>query len=566
MTLNQTPLEYLDLQVQKDELARQLDEIQSQSLARKQEEQRLSLFYQHELQRWLNQMHQEKAEWQQKRADLASHCMNLQKSLQSRWSSSHKRLHQEKERYCKVIAQLLPEWQRAVERQQMQEIAEYESRASLIKQRRHSADIAFEKEKKLLSLLSIRKQEIEKLQQEEQQDALIRNEERKSISMQHGDLEDTLRSTRYHSFADVRFQEYVIRKEVTSEMERKFSAQIDDIKSQFLRKRHSIAESQNERSKDLDGTTATKSTGNSTEPPEYVLDDHRRRSQDQHRSVSFVEEEDVERDREEKQEMVRETEPTLSIHDEEGIETQRSAKDYLVEEEPKEYNAQSTALSVLESQQNINEQAVKRRKVESQETTVSTEADSLDSAEFAAKRVDEQPALSLPVLSSDSESNDIQENAVKTAATDTSLIEHAVGLIEIDHGKRAESETKPSAAIQISITSENAEEKMYQSPKVKAQPQSQLKLKRSFRARSSRNRLQFSVLASPTQNSEDAIGSVTHNVAIPDGTDKEKKESATKISAKNIHSLNDFDDEHGRPDSTQTTTQSNDSSADEFDF
>ena len=56
-------------------------------------------------------------------------------------------------------------------------------------------------------------------------------------------------------------------------------------------------------------------------------------------------------------------------------------------------------------------------------------------------------------------------------------------------------------------TTENDEEKMYQSPKQKAHPPS-----RSFRARTSKNRVLFSVLASPTQNSENAIGSVTHSL------------------------------------------------------
>merc|ERR1712025_653791 len=100
--------------------------------------------------------------WQRKREALSLRCTELQETLQTRWSSpTQKRLHQEKEKYCTVIVQLLPEWQRAIERKQMQEISQFESKASLIKQRRHSAEIAFEKEKKLLSLLSIRKQEIE---------------------------------------------------------------------------------------------------------------------------------------------------------------------------------------------------------------------------------------------------------------------------------------------------------------------------------------------------------------------------------------------------------------------
>merc|ERR1719204_20525 len=107
------------------------------------------------------------------------------------------------------------------------------------------------------------------------------------------------------------------------------------------------------------------------------------------------------------------------------------------------------------------------------------------------------------------------------------------------------SEKSRDSPLRISITTENKEEITYQSPKQKAQPKAELKLKRKFRARKSRDRLQLAVLASPTQNSEDLIGSVTHNVGIHTETIHEdgKKNLTPKLSAKKIHSLNDFDDD-----------------------
>lgn len=489
-------------------------------------------------------MEREKPKWQKKRDALSLRCTELQETLQSRWSSSHKRLHQEKEKYCNVIVQLLPEWQRAIERQQMQEISQYESKASLIKQRRHSAEIAFEKEKKLLSLLSIRKQEIERLREEEKQDALIRNEERKSISMQQDDFEDTLRSTRYHSFAEPRFQEYVIRKEVTSEMERKFSAQIDDIKSQLLKKRRSSSMDDG-RGKDLEPTNITKSTTNSTKTTDSAFhDDHAQNTRGQHRSVSFVEEENVDSDHhhEEKEEMVHDEEHTDTTDEREGNQTQPISNEINVEETQSRRisNDRASAISVLESQQNENERVdsmEQRKETSTKETTDSVEADSLETTEFEEKQI-QKSSLTLPVLSSDSDTDG--NVGGDGAANDTSQIERAVGLIEIDHGKREDAEKRKAAPSTIPITSENAEEKMYQSPKQKTPPQSQLKLKRSFRARTSRNRLQFSVLASPTQNSEDLDGNTTHNVGVHTETihENSNKSIAPKISAvKSLHIL-----------------------------
>ena len=394
----------------------------------------------------------------------------------------------------------------------MQEIAQYESAASFIKQRRHSADVAFEKEKKLLSLLSIRKQQIEKLQEEEKQDALIRNEERKSISMQQCDLEDTIRSTRYQSFADSRFQEYVIRKEVASEMERKFSAQIDDIKSQLTQKQRRRSSVEQSRGKDVDAATNSKSTGSRSpsESPEYAFDDeqgHGVRLRDHNRSVSFAEDQDLGHEQEEKQDIVHHEADERTNDEEEGNQTVPISNEFRVQRQERDRAERVSAISILENQQNQNEQVMERQKVDSTTTTGSVEVDSLETNEIEAQNASNRSSLTLPVLSSDSESDGNMND--KAAANDTSQIERAVGQIEIDHGKREQSEVVAPAPMTISITTENDEEKMYQSPKQKAHPPS-----RSFRARTSKNRVLFSVLASPTQNSEDAIGSVTHTVGI----------------------------------------------------
>jgi len=577
MTVQEAGVDYYDLQIRKDELAQKLEEIKSRSQSRKQENQKLSLFYQHDLEQWMERVEREKARWQQKRGDLSSRCIAMQDSLKNRWSSTEKRLHREKEKYCNVIIRLLPEWQKVIERKQMREISQFESKASLIQQRRRSADIAFEKEKKLLSLLSIRKQEIDKLQSEEKEDAFIRNEERKSISTQHNDLEDTLRSTRYHSFADARIQEYVIRKEVTSEMERKLSAQIDGIKSQLIRKRRASSMDDTHGGKDSDPLTATKSTANSTESPEYALDDqpeHRQRAH--HRSVSFAEEDGAEHDDEEKEETLHRTESLRSANGGEGDQTLPIADDFnsKIEDAPKAVTAQNlreSALSLLrkqslERQQKEEEEAAKHQlAASSNEATSSREVDSLETGELAAERITNASALSLPVLSSDSEI-DGNGGGEDVAPNDTSQIERAVGLIEVDAGKREEAQSRKPAPITISITSENDEEKKYQSPKQKPQQQSQLKLKRSFRARTSKNRWIHRMLASPTQNSEDAVGSVTHNVPFSTKTVAESanKSLSPTLSTKKIHSLNDFDDE--QPLTPQPQTANNESSDDEFDF
>ena len=97
-------------------------------------------------------------------------------------------------------------------------------------------------------------------------------------------------------------------------------------------------------------------------------------------------------------------------------------------------------------------------------------------------------------------------NEIMDDEDDTSKIERAVGLIEINHGQNDknivgkdnnfdEDENKDI------IENEAHEYKLPTKPEIKQKAPTNLKLKRSFRAKTSRNRLQFSLLAgSPKQD------------------------------------------------------------------
>eukprot|EP01084_Bolivina_argentea_P107273 191801_1 len=183
--LEERELSYYHLKVQKEELDRKMEELKCKSRARTQEQQKLSSFYETHVQQWLLRLDKEKTISQKKCDHLSKSTSELQECIQTipagAYASTASKLNQEKQRYCAVIVQLLPQWQKVIETKQIKQISEYESKLSIIQQRRRTADIAFEKEKKLLSLLSIRQEQIQKLENEEKQDALIRDHERRLI-------------------------------------------------------------------------------------------------------------------------------------------------------------------------------------------------------------------------------------------------------------------------------------------------------------------------------------------------------------------------------------------------
>ena len=547
-----------------------MDAVQSQSVARKEEKDKMALYYQGELQQWIGRLGKEQLVSQRKRDALSAHCLELQECLKGRWSTTSKKLSEEKDKYSKLIIRLLPEWQKTLERQQMHEISAYESKVSLIQQRRHTADIAFEKEKKLLSILSIRKHEIEKLQHEEKQEALIRNHQRQSISLQERDIEDQARATRHDSFADLRLQEYIIRKEVTSELERKFSAQIDDIKSKFLRDTNTEAEVDRKETQDT-----SKSSVSYIEPQvqeEYRFEHHQhakpqqrpashRQNQNSNRARSLrkskaIQEEASEQahDEEEKAEMVfrstrRKQSPkrvSANVGEQDGTEEFMVHNDRVSSipmriQDDKVSNAQighgrlSTSMLSVQNGTDADE-AVDSTSLSDEEELA---PDSLDTEELESK-LNGKSAADEPGSPPSAEQEDKGEDT-----QDTQQIERAIGMIEVNYGAQSrQNSAKPEAQppLKISITSEKQQRTLYKSPSQKKledervvaakeqaplrkqpppkqkppQKSKNLKLKRSFRARTSKNRLQFSLLASPNKQEEDISDKQTSGLGQSD--------------------------------------------------
>ena len=223
-----------------------MDVLKSKSQARIEENEKLSLFYQHELQQQLEKFDRQRIKWEEKRNNLSLRCLKLQESVKNKWSKTNDKLKIEKQKYCNIIIKLLPEWQKVIERKQMKQISQFESKVSLIQQRRHIADIAFEKEKKLLSLISIRQKEIERLQEEEKKDALIRQHERILIIKNEKEYNQQRKLNQTQSFANIRLQQHMIRKEVTSELEKKYSQKLDQIKDKLLNKKQVNKENETE--------------------------------------------------------------------------------------------------------------------------------------------------------------------------------------------------------------------------------------------------------------------------------------------------------------------------------
>ena len=423
--------------------------LSSKCQARMEEKEKLCLFYQHELQEWLHRLERENIKWQSKRDKLSAHCTELQESIGNKWSATNNKLEEEKEKYCHVIIQLLPEWQKSIERRQMKQIQDYEKRVSLIQQRRHFADIAFEKEKKLLSLLSIRQKQIQKLYDEEKQDALIREYERKSIIEQDKQYNDKLKLTETQTFTDQRLHEYIIRKEITSELEKKYNERFDHIKQQLV---------QNTANQTLH--IRTPRSGNKQN----------------------------EEEEEEKNEQI--------INDtkgEEGNETQPSTVEFNAEPHDQQ-------LPIISNRA----QSMRQKKIN----------DNSDDYELTNNQNEnkmKQSQIEPQQSSSDDDDDDVRltNPEFENSVNDTSKIERAVGLIEINHASNDNQHNDvDQQALKISITTENNEQREYkaQEQKVKNDQKQNLKvkrnskLKRSFRATTSKNRLQFSVLASPDKN------------------------------------------------------------------
>eukprot|EP01084_Bolivina_argentea_P242090 406237_1 len=147
--MEEPTLEYYDLEMQKAELEREMHILNSEFESRVEEDEKLSLFYENELSKWLTRIDKEKEIWKKKRDHLSEQCFKLQECLQDKYSFTNTNLEKEKEKYYNMIIKLLPEHQKLIEQNQIKEISEYENKVSLIQQRRQIADIAFEKEKKI---------------------------------------------------------------------------------------------------------------------------------------------------------------------------------------------------------------------------------------------------------------------------------------------------------------------------------------------------------------------------------------------------------------------------------
>ena len=460
--------------------------LNSESLSRHQEHERLSLLYQQDLEQWLTRLDRQKVIWEKKRNNLSKRCTELQESVQNVYSSSNLKLNQEKEKYRNVITKLMPEWQKAIERKQMKDISEFENKVCLIQQRRHSAGIAFEKEKKLLSLISIRQKQIQKLQDEEKEEALIREQQRCAIIQNENEYNDKLRLSKSQSFADIRLQEYIMRKSVTSDLEKKFNHQMDEIKTKL---------SQNE----LIDVDELKPMGNHTLKSKVLIDkdlnvDHQEEKHD-------------------------------DVKNEEGNETQPLTKDLNAEQ--------------------LNSHNVHMNEYQNENASMSTDVNTLHFMQNI-KQSDDQRA-------SDEES-------------DTSKIEQAVGLIQVKHNEPSDpvisekqNEEKPCTvpptneiqkekimnrketkqhsqpeeeqqviAIQNTQTNMKVNEIKKKSPD--ARSKSTTKLKRAFRAKTSKNRLQFSLLGMVSPNKTDQqIAINQHEPTNAEQANKNKKPNDPKV-------------------------------------
>ena len=91
-----------------------MDLLKSKSQARIEENEKLSLFYQHELQQRLQKLDRQKIKWEKKRENLSLRSQELQESIKHKWSKTNDKLNTEKEKYCNIIVKLLPEWKKAL--------------------------------------------------------------------------------------------------------------------------------------------------------------------------------------------------------------------------------------------------------------------------------------------------------------------------------------------------------------------------------------------------------------------------------------------------------------------
>jgi len=99
-------------------------------------------------------------------------------------------------------------------------------------------------------------------------------------------------------------------------------------------------------------------------------------------------------------------------------------------------------------------------------------------------------------------------------------------------------------------------------PKARTNP----KIKRKFRAKTSRNRLQFSVLSMSSPNKSDNDDSYQPTNITK--TQQTKKQNAPKLQLTNrkINSLNDFEDDKPTTNVSNNQPKKDESSDDDFDF
>jgi len=524
-SLENTGIAYYDIQLQKEELDRKLNSLNTEHRARKEENDKLCLFYQHELRQRLERMEKEKTIWEGKRERLQARCHELQECIKPnklKYSRTNKNLNDAKENYCRIMMKLLPEWQGAVQRKQMDKLSEYEKTAALIQQRRFTADIAFEKEKKLLSLLSIRQLQVHRLQEEEKQEALKREQQRTAIKK-------------------------------CSEQE------LDQQLTQLLR------------------------SGDMLRPTTHVDDEH---EDDGKRTENQAALSNLHKPSRQHQSMSMEMRKNKQRRaDENEVEPQRE------EEEQEEYGQEAEKEKEKEVVEEKENQIKDQEGDETQPVPMENDSDRNDAEIMHADIVHDADADSVNVHNAEQEE-------------DTSRIERAIGLIEMNHGKNnapqntdhlrqedqnepvavathlkpaqntsAESQTepvvgaanhenamaKPEAVIEPQKPVESQMDQSKPKPIENSSLSKTSRFRASYRKKISRNRLQFSLLAFGNDENEDK----TEQPAQPA---LRSNVSRNVISNAKLSSVNDFEEEKVVQPDTNSNVNDNDMSDDEFDF
>ncbi len=177
-------LDNYDVKLQLEGLERRLKALNSRSHQRREDCIKASKFYQKELVQSLTKLQMDHKKWKEIKSNLLSKSEHLQRiiaPISKARSRTSLNLEKEKRHFMKIVLQLAPEWQRAVERKQLEAIGTYENELTNIQKRRKSAEISFEKEKRLLLKMKERQIKLKNLQMREKREAKEREKQRQII-------------------------------------------------------------------------------------------------------------------------------------------------------------------------------------------------------------------------------------------------------------------------------------------------------------------------------------------------------------------------------------------------